>query len=417
MESINLGYGKTQQRVDIPQGNLLGCLRPHDIRILNAEKEIVRALENPIGTARLKDIVGQGDRVAVMISDITRPCPSALLLPYVLDELNQGGVPDQDIVVVSALGSHRPHRVDEMKRLVGQVYDRVTCIDSWGKEDDFVEVGVSTRGTPFQVFRPVAEATKRVCLGNIDYHYFAGYSGGAKAIVPGVCTRATIQANHRMMLHPAAKVGVLANNPVREDLEEIIKYLSLDFILNVVLDEEKNVMAAVSGHFQKAHRAGCEILDQAYRLPIKELADVVITCPHGFPKDINVYQAQKALDNARWAVKPGGIIILVAECSEGLGEETFEKWLQEAEKPEDIIGRISRDFRLGGHKAAAIADMARQYRLYLVSGLAEETAKKLFMTPFSHVNDALRQALSQVGSEAKIWVMPTGGTTLPQLTV
>jgi nickel-dependent lactate racemase len=414
MEHIQLCYGRQELSVDIPRKNFLGCLRPKKTTaIKDPRQEVIRALNHPIDSPRLKDLVTIEDKVAVVISDITRPCPSALLLPYVLDELNQGGVPDEHIIIVSALGSHRPHTKEELKQLVGPIYGRVKCFDSFG--DDYVEVGVSSRGTPYQVFRPVVEATKRVCLGNIDYHYFVGYSGGAKAIVPGVCTRKTIQSNHQMMLDPGAKVGVTENNPVREDIEEISRFLSIDFILNVVLDENKNIMSAVAGHFQKAHKEGCNILDQAYRTPINELADIVITTPHGFPKDINLYQAQKALDNAQWAVKQGGIIILVAECSEGLGETTFKRWIEEAEKPEDILQRIVQDFQLGGHKAAAIAAMITKFQVFIVSDLPESTARKIFMRPFSNVNEALETALREKGDSAKIWVMPTGGTTLPCL--
>ncbi|MCR6544006.1 nickel-dependent lactate racemase [Dehalobacterium formicoaceticum] len=419
MENISLGYGNGSQTVQIPEENLLGCLKPQNKPAeIPGEEMIKKALANPIGTAPLSKIVAPGERVAIIISDITRPCPSFLLLPPVLEELNQAGVKDEDITIVSGLGVHRPHTAEEMKKLVGpQVYERFNCIDSYGGEGDFIQVGQSRIGTPFQVFRPVAEAAKRICLGNIDYHYFAGYSGGVKALVPGVCTRTTIQANHRMMLHPKAKVGIIEGNPVRADMEEVIEFLSIDFIFNVVLDEEKNLMAAVAGDFIQAHRAGCKILDQAYRLPIRELADIVVTSPHGFPKDINVYQAQKALDNARWAAKAGGIIILVAECGEGLGESTFSRWIGEAHHPQDVLKRIAQDFQLGGHKAAAIADMAEQFRIFLVSALPEKTVHKLFMEPFQEANQALQEALRIKGREAKIWVMPTGGTTLPQLVV
>jgi len=414
MPRIFLGYGQKEEAVDISEANLIGILRPRIGQTVSRGEESVKAaMTQPIGSGRLKEIVEKGDRVAVVISDITRPCPTSLLLPPVLDELNEGGVPDENIIVVSALGSHRPHTKEEMKRLVGKTYERVKCIDSWGK--DYVEVGTSTRGTPYQVLRQVAQADKRVCLGNIDYHYFAGYSGGAKAIVPGVCTRRTIQANHRMMLESGAKVGTIMGNPVREDIEEIVSFLSIDFIVNAVLDENKNIMAVVTGHFQEAHREGCRILDQAYRLPITQLADIVITSPHGFPKDINMYQAQKALDNAQWAAKPGGIIILVAECREGLGEETFARWLEEAKQPQDLLDRIAVDFQLGGHKAAAVASIVSRFQVFLVSGLPEKTVSKLYMRSFSHVNDALREALDQKGPDAKIWLMPTGGTTLPQL--
>ena len=322
MVSIACKYGRREETVEIPAENYLGSLRPQDIRPVNdPDQEIRWALASPIGSRGLAEIVRQGDRVAVIISDITRPCPSYLLLPPLIQALNECGVPDGDILIVCGLGIHRPHRPAEMEKLVGAVYGRIRCVDSYG--DDFIEVGRSSHGTPFQVFRPVAEADKRICLGNIDYHYFAGYSGGAKAIVPGVCTKATIQANHKMMLDPGAKVGIIDGNPVRADMEEIVDYLSIDFILNVVLDEEKKIIAAVAGHFQAAHRAGCRILDAAYRFPIRELAEIVISGANGFPKDINMYQAQKALDNAQWAAKPGGVIILVGRVRRRAGGGNF----------------------------------------------------------------------------------------------
>jgi len=414
MPIINFKYGRRLEQVEIPEKNFLGSLQPQEVRPAeDPTGEIRRALDQPIGCGPLAQRVQKGEQVAVIISDITRPCPSYLLLPPLLAELNQAGIPDRDITVVCGLGIHRPHRPEELRHLVGEVYDRVRCLDACG--DDYLEVGSSSRGTPFQVFRPVAEADRRICLGNIDYHYFAGYSGGAKAIVPGVCTKATIQANHRMMLDEGARVGIADGNPVRQDLEEIVRFLSIDFILNVVLDEGKRIIAAVAGDFIAAHRAGCRLLDRDYRMPIRELADIVISGANGFPKDINMYQAQKALDNAQWAVKPGGTIILVAECGEGLGEETFQAWIENASGPHDLIARIKADFQLGGHKAAAIAAIAARHSIYLVSGLPHEVVRQMAMQPFPTLQAACQAALDQQGPQAKVWTMPAGGSLLPVL--
>ena len=171
----------------------------------------------------------------------------------------------------------------------------------------------------------VAEADRRICLGNIEYHYFAGYSGGAKAIMPGVSTRAAIQANHSRMVLPECCAGALETNPLRMDIEEAGAMVGIDFILNVVLSEHKEILRAVAGDVTKAHRAGCAFLDTLYRKELAEAADIVLVSQGGAPKDLNLYQTQKALDNAKHAVRDGGIIILIGSCREGLGERTFEE--------------------------------------------------------------------------------------------
>ncbi len=413
MTKIEFGYGKIKMAVEIEEKNLLSSLLPKKQENCGDYRAVLKeSLNHPIGSKRLGEIAKAGQKVALIISDVTRPCPSYKILPYVVGELNDAGVKDEDIIIVSGLGSHRKQSREEHQRLVGaDLFHRVKVVDS--DVEDFVLVGESSWGTPFEVFRPVAEADIRVAVGNIDYHYFAGYSGGCKAIVPGVCTRSTIEKNHSMMLLPDAKVGKADGNPVRNDIEEILQFLSLDFIVNVVLNEEKEIVAAVSGHPIEAHRKGCAILDVLYKQPITELADIVIASPGGLPKDLNVYQTQKALDNAQWAVKEGGIIILVGECGEGYGEKTFECWVNEANCAEDLLNRIQADFKLGGHKAAAIAKVSQKAKIFLVSALPKEKVKKLYMTPFSDLQTAYDAALAEKGQNATVYGMTVGGTTLP----
>ena len=191
-----------------------------------------------------------------------------------------------------------------------------------------------------------------------------------------------IQANHSKMVMEDARTGELDKNPVRWDIEEAISLMPIDFILNVVLDENKRIIKAVAGHFIEAHREGCRFLDGIYKKPIKELADIVIVSPGGYPKDINMYQAQKALDNAKHAVKDGGVIIWVASCTEGFGEGVFEEWINEAESPHSLVERIQRQFQLGGHKAAAIAMVLERCDVFLVSDLDERIVRKAFLTPY-----------------------------------
>ncbi len=411
----SLGFGKRQVKVDLSDAKSINVLKPNKVTVsMTGEEEVKRALLEPITSPRLKDLVKEGEKIVLITSDITRPMPSKIVLPYVLQELYLAQVRDEDIKIVFALGSHRKHTEEEKKYLVGEeIYTRIECLDI--DSNDCVKIGTTSAGTPVNIFRPVVEADKRICLGNIEYHYFAGYSGGAKAIMPGVSNNEAIQVNHRMMVQEEAKAGALEHNPVREDIEEVAQLISLDFIVNVVLDEGKNIIKAVAGHYLTAHRAGCRFLDKLYKVEIPEPADIVVVSPGGYPKDINLYQAQKALDNAQHAVKKDGIIILVASCKEGLGNKTFERWMVTSSSPEEMISNIQKNFQLGGHKAAAIAMVLQKAQVFLVSELEETFVKNIFLESFYDVEEALQEALSQQGHEAKIIIMPYGGSTLPTI--
>ncbi len=407
------GYGKEYREFDIPDKNIIAELRQNNVEtVLTGIDEVKHALENPIGTPKLSAIVKPGEKIAIITSDITRPMPSSIVLPPLLDELKNAGVAFEDITIVFALGSHRKHSEEEMKYIVGEdIFNKVKCVDSDTKRCKML--GTTSRGTPVEIFDIVADADRRICLGNIEFHYFAGYSGGAKAIMPGVSTRAAIQANHSAMVLDKAKAGALDDNPVRLDIEEVVNFVSIDFILNVVLNEKKEIIKAVAGHHVEAHRAGCSFLDKLYKISIPKKADVVITTPGGYPKDINLYQAQKALDNSKHAVRDGGIIILLASCTEGYGEEVFENWINESTSPDDLIKRIKNNFQLGGHKAAAIALVERKAKIFIVSDMPREAALKLYMEPFDSMQDALKRAYSELGQDASVILMPHGGSTLP----
>lgn len=231
--------------------------------------------------------------------------------------------------------------------------------------------------------------------------------------MPGVSTPAAIQANHRNMVLDDAKVGRLIDNPVRDDLNEAIQYCPIDFIVNVVLNEKKEIIFSVAGDYIKAHRVGCEFLDKIYKKQLQEKADIVIVSQGGAPKDINLYQTQKALANAEHAVKDGGIIILVGSCKEGFGSKIFEEWMTEADSPDDIIARIREKFVLGGHKAAAIALVQKKAKIFMVSEMDADIVKSIFMEPYTSVQEAYNDAIKELGQDVKVLVMPYGGSTLP----
>lgn len=410
---IELQKGDEPIAAEFPQNTSLLLPAPYDPPADSEETILQKALRRPIGAKALRKLVSPGMKIAVVTSDITRPMPSWKVLPPVLEELWAAGVVPEDVTVVFALGSHRPHTEEERRRLAGEeVFDKVRCIDS--DMDDCAELGVTPQGTPVDVFRPVAEADFVICLGNIEYHYFMGYSGGIKAVMPGVSSLRAITRNHAGMVLPEARSGRLDGNPVREDIEEAAAFRSVGFLVNVVLDEHQRILHAVAGDVVEAHRAGCSLLDKLYGVPIRQKFDIVAVSPGGFPKDLNMYQAQKALENAGEAVRDYGVILWVASCREGLGSGPFERWMTTM-TDEEMIAGIRDHFELGGHKAAAIALLRRRADIFLISDLDPEMVKTLGFHPYPTLQSALDAAIRRFVCPPDLLVMPHGGSTLPIL--
>lgn len=412
---LEFGLGTSTQVVEVPEKNLIGVLRAKPApAIASEEEEVRRALREPIGAPLLREVVHAGEKVAVITSDLTRPMPTRKVMPSLLDELYAAGVKPEDITLVFALGSHRRQTDEERERLAGErAWKEIRCVDS--DPDDCVHLGTTSAGTPVDITRVVAEADRRICLGNVEYHYFAGYSGGAKAIMPGCSTRAAIQSNHSMMVRDEAAAGNITTNPVRRDIEEAAALCGIDYIVNVVLGEHKEILRAAAGDVTQAHRVLCSFLDEIYLNVLPKPADIVLVSQGGAPKDLNLYQTQKALDNARHAVRQGGIIILIGSCREGLGERVFEQWMTTSPSPESMIERIGRDFQLGGHKAAAIAITLQKAKIFLVSELEDEFVRSIFLTPQPSAQAALEEAFRELGDDASVLAMPFGGSTLPRV--
>ena len=410
---LEFGYGAGVQTVQVPEKNLMGILTANEMQHERRGEAAVRyALAHPIGAVPLRDLAKPGQKIAIIASDVSRPVPSYELLPAILEELTAAGCRDEDITVVFALGSHRHHTPQEQERLAGSgVFHRVRCVDS--DPDDCIHMGDTKSGTPVDVTRVVAEADFRICTGNIEFHYFAGYSGGVKAIMPGVSTPAAIQSNHRMMVSELACAGNLDTNPLRQDIEEAGRICGVDYIVNVVLDEHRKIVYAVAGDAVLAHREGCRYLDRMYRKPIAERADIVLVSQGGAPKDANLYQTQKALDNAKHAVKKGGTIILIGACPEGLGSAKFEQWLTGSPSAHAMVERIGREFELGGHKAAAIGMVLENARIDLVSEMDDDFVRSIFLNPQPSAQTAFEEAMKRYGPDATVLAMPFGGATLP----
>ncbi|HJH32407.1 MAG TPA: nickel-dependent lactate racemase [Methanosarcinaceae archaeon] len=410
MSAINLPFGHISIIVNVPDKNLAGTIMPFEPEVTEDGVSLIKAaLENPVNCERLGEIVAPGASVAVIVSDTTRPTPTAQILPLLFEELHRGGIRDENITIIFALGIHRNQTGEEMERIVGgDIYRHIRCIEH--DNSRCRRVGETSRGTPIEVFKNVLDADVVVCVGNIEFHYYAGYSGGAKAILPGVSSRESIIANHKMMMDEKASSGRV-DSPVRQDMEEAAQQVGVDFMLNVVLNSKKEIVYATAGHVIDAHRMGVVQVDKMYKVSA-EPVDVVIVSPGGYPKDINIFQAHKALDNAKNVVVKGGTIILAAQCCEGFGNAVYEHWNNDSKTPDDAIMKFKHSFEFGGHKAALIAQLAKKYDLYLVSDLPDADAINAFFNPAGSVQEVLDRILNEK-PDAKVCIMPYGGLTLP----
>lgn len=410
---ISVNYGHDSMALDIPDKNYKGTLSPKDTKELeNPTLEVKKALANPIGSKKLKKLVSPKDKIVILVSDISRPCPSYILLPPILEELKEAGVSKDQITIVFGLGIHRKQTEEEKMKLVGEeVYNQIKCIDH--DIDNCVKIGTTKRGNQVFIFKKVLDADFVIATGNLEFHYFAGYSGGAKAVAPAVCGRETTANNHKHFLEPGAKAGKIKGNPIREEIEEIGEMVGIDFIVNAVLNSHKKVVKVVAGEVTNAHREGAKYIDDMFRVEIDKLADIVITSPGGYPKDIDLYQTHKAMENAMLAVKKGGILIVVGECVDGLGEGKFADALNGKLSPQELIEELKNNFILGRHKASRIANINLNSQIYLVSNLADEIKKNLFIKNYSSLEEAFSEAIKTQGENSKVLVMPYGGSTLP----
>ena len=413
--NVSLNYGHNSTTLNIPDKNYLGTLSPKDIEELaNPIAEVKRALANPIGSKKLKELVPAKGKIVILVSDVTRPAPSSILLPPILEELKEAGIKNDQIMIVFGLGVHRKHTEEEKKRLVGEeVYNQVKCIDH--DIEDCVRIGMTKRGNEVFIFKEILKADFIIVTGNLEFHYFAGFSGGAKAVAPGICNRKTIAENHKHFLDSGAKAGKIEGNPIREEIEEIGEMVGINFMVNAILNSHKKLVKVVAGEVTKAHREGTRYINNMFRVEIAELADIVITSPGGYPKDIDLYQTHKAMENAGLAVKDGGIIIVVGECRDGLGEGKFAEALNGKLSPQELIEELKNNFILGRHKASRVAKIHLDSEIYLVSSLADEIKKKLFIKNYSSLEEAFSQAMKIQGEKAKVLVIPYGGSTLPYL--
>lgn len=419
METIKLKYGVSSFSCRLPDARLL---QPEKVPKPPAAETLIRdALANPVGSLPLNEILKSGEKIAIVTSDITRYTGSEIYLPILIDELNVIGIPDSDIEIIIALGIHRKQSEEEHRKILGSLYGRIAVYDHECDDlAELVDLGVTDSGISVQVNRRVVEADRVIVTGTIGFHYFAGFGGGRKGLVPGVASRQTCMASHFAVFnppeiggkHPKAVTGVLDGNPVDRNLLQAACLVKPDFLLNTVLSPDKEILGVFCGDLERAHRSGCEMVRKLYQVEMEEPADLAVISCGGEPKDINFIQAQKALDYGCQAVKEGSTIILLAACRDGFGNATFYDWFRYQELDE-FEKALRDDYQINGQTAHATLSKARRFRVILVSEFTADQTQKMGMEKAIDLGSALDLVLPDLDRKAKVVVIPDGGMVLP----
>ena len=418
MVEISLKYGETSLNIDIPDENLLGIINPNFVKgVENSEDEVLRAILNPLGSPTLDKIVKPGDRVSIVVDDHTRPIKSKIIVKPLLDYLNKIGIPDENITLIIGHGSHRKIREDEAESLLGkEILERVNWLPHDANSEDLVYIGETSYKTKVYINKVFYDSDVRILTGDVCLHYYAGYGGGRKSVLPAISGMETIRHNHAMLTHPKATTGNLDGNPVHLDMTEAAKMANPQFIVNIVMNHKKEVVKAFAGDLEEAFMQGVKLVDQIYKVKVDKLADIVLVSAGGYPTDIDLYQAYKAIDSALRVVKPGGVLVVAAECRDGHGHQVFYEWMKKYQTLEEIEKEIKNNFKLGGHKAYYLLKAKEKADIILISKMNPKDVKNIFrLEPAKNLDEALEMAFAKKGSNAKILVMPEAAKVLPEL--
>ena len=412
---IQLPYGKGTLPLNVPDKNLLDVVLPKEIIPPERSESLIKnALYDPLGTDRLSEIASRGDKVAIVVDDYTRPCPTEELLLPVLEELKKAGVYDSDVLVIVATGTHKSPSFEMVKKIVGDKVSRnYTVISNDSVNGEFISVGKSRRGNEIEILKDYMDADIKILVGDIEYHYFAGYGGTRKSILPGISSENTIQGNHRLLFEEHARTGVLKENPVHLEMNEAMHLAGCDFALNVVLNSNHRIVGAWAGNPEPVLDAGVKLVDDMYKREVEEKPNIVVAAANGHPHDLDLYQAVKALHGATLVLKEKGVIILVAECKGGHGSQLYVDWLKKYKTSKETETALKQDFLIGAHKAYYHLKAVENHNVIFVSSIDKSEVESVFR--FKHANDpneALKKAFDIAGKDARVLVVPQGTTTL-----
>jgi len=403
---IDLPYGEETLKLDVPDRNLLTVLRPNDAHGLHVCQADIEQLREDI-----VHFLEPAKSALVVVNDYTRPTPNAAVLEHIHRELM-----DKHVWFLIACGSHTPPNETQFRQVLGRFYDLYrehVLVHDARDQTRLKFLGKTSFGTELWVNDRVLQVDRLITINSVEPHYFAGYTGGRKSILPGISGLETITHNHRLSLVPAARTLHLTGNPVHEDMNEAAKMIPRAiFSIQVVVDNRHQLCALRFGDLFESFEAAVPDADRVFCVPLKAQADIVVTAASA-PSDVNFYQQQKSLENGKLALKDGGILIGVSACRSGVGDDTFIKLLSSVKTPAEAIEKIRANFVLGYHKSAKLAEMMLTSAIWTIVPVADETVQSIFMKPYHDVNAALQEALRLKGPDARVTVLPDGSLTVP----
>ena len=413
---MELKYGRSELSFSIDEKKVNKILKAEEKPGLEEPLAAAyEAVKNPIGSDSLLDLLKEKkpEDIVIIVNDVTRPTPYSIMLTPILEAIQEARIAKDKVTFIVATGVHDRHSDEQNIEIFGEEIHNNYKFLHHDCDGELVDMGDLKSGNNFKVNKKVYDADFVITTGVILPHYFAGFSGGRKSILPGVAGRQTIENNHSRMVELMGHLPPQKENPVSLEMIEAAEKVGVDFIINVITNSDREIVKVTAGDFKEAWYEGIEISSSMYHIPLNEKADVAIVSSGGFPRDINVYQSQKALDHADHGTKKGGTIIWVAECSEGLGEKTFKTWMEEAEEPEDNVKRIKEKFVIGGHKAFAISKVVKDKEVILISDLSKDLTEKMFIKKKESLQVAVDYVEEKYDDDYSCIVLPQGSLTVP----
>ena len=411
---VNIPYGEETVRVKISEK--CEILTPNKFQIKDDDKTIDEALKKPMDSISFKEFVQKSEKILVIVNDASKPTPT----PKILEHIHTYLTDHQNVGFLVATGTHKPPNEEQLRYIFGRFYDiykdKIFIHDS-KKEDNMKYLGKTTKGTELHINKMVTESKNVIVIGSIEPHYFAGFTGGRKAFIPGVSSYETIEMNHKYALSEKACSLCLKENPIHNDLLDsinLLKNINI-FSIQTVLTHDYKIYDAKCGDIIKSFDELIESAKKVYCVPIKEKGNIVLTVVPS-PMDINLYQSQHALENAKLALKEGGILILVSKCRMGIGNDTFLKLLSKANSPQEVLDLLGGKYKLGSHKSVRILKIKSKVQIFAVTDLDNETVEKAKFKPYPDIQPALDDAVKIIKRkklEPKIIIMPFGNLTVP----
>jgi nickel-dependent lactate racemase len=417
---LKLAYGHGQLDVELPEERTTVIEPAHVPGLPNERAAIFQALENPIGTEALRNWIKPGNKVCIVFTDITRATPNDRIIPWLLEYL--AAVPRENITLLNGLGTHRPNTRAELEQLLTPAVVRDYRVLNHEPENpaELRQLGVTRDGTPALLNRHVLDADVRIITGFIEPHFFAGFSGGPKGIMPGVAGLETVVSNHgaKNIGDPNSSFGITMGNPIWEEMRDIALRVGPSFLLNVALNEKRQITGVFAGDLLGAHKVGCEFVRQSAMQKFAAPFEIVVTTNSGYPLDQNLYQGVKGMSAGARVIKPGGTLILACECREGVpANSSLDKLLRSASSPEEILALLATPgfVKPEQWQAQIQALIQRKANVLVHSSLPDEVIRAAHLTPCHDIGATVAQLMSNQRNGARIAVLPQGPLTIPYL--